>query len=101
MNTAFLSLEDEASYQGLHCLSKYYESIIKYYCKWFMKMVGLQINGLDEITSLLLCALNFNLFNHQAYHYNSLFGLMFYVPANSYGHVEMVSSPNHNFPWQA
>ena len=23
------------------------------------------------------------------------FGLMFYVPVNSYGHAEMVSSPNH------
>ena len=26
-----------------------------------------------------------------------LFGLRFYVPVNSYGHVETVSSPNHIF----
>ena len=26
-------------------------------------------------------------------------GVRFYVPVNSYGHVEMVSSPNHTFPW--
>ena len=26
-----------------------------------------------------------------------LFGLRFYVPVNSYGHVETVSSPNHTF----
>ena len=25
------------------------------------------------------------------------FGSIFYVPVNSYGHVEMVSSPNHTF----
>ena len=30
-----------------------------------------------------------------------LFGLRFYVPVNSYGHVEMVSSPNHIFQRQA
>ena len=30
-----------------------------------------------------------------------LFGLMFYVPDNSYGHVEMVSSLIHTFPGQA
>ena len=28
-----------------------------------------------------------------------LFGLMFYVPVYSYGHVEIVSSPNYNFSW--
>ena len=27
-----------------------------------------------------------------------MFGLMFYVPVNSYGHDETVSSPNHFFP---
>ena len=26
-----------------------------------------------------------------------LFGLRFYIPVNSYGHVETVSSPNHTF----
>ena len=26
-----------------------------------------------------------------------LFGLWFYAPVNSYGHVETVSSPNHTF----
>ena len=31
--------------------------------------------------------------------YYSLFGLMLYVPVNSYGHVERVSSPNHTFSW--
>ena len=30
---------------------------------------------------------------------NVLFGLMFYVPVNSYGHVETDSSPNHTFSW--
>ena len=29
----------------------------------------------------------------------SLCVLMFYIPVNSYGHVEMVSSPNHTFSW--
>ena len=24
-----------------------------------------------------------------------LFGVMFYIPVNTYGHVEMVSLPNH------
>ena len=28
---------------------------------------------------------------------HSLFGLMFYAPVNSYGHIETVSSPNHTF----
>ena len=27
------------------------------------------------------------------------FGLIFYVPVNSYGHVETVCSPNHTFYW--
>ena len=26
-----------------------------------------------------------------------LFGLILYIPVNSYGHVGMVSSPNHTF----
>ena len=26
-----------------------------------------------------------------------LFGLRFYAPVKNYGHVETVSSPNHNF----
>ena len=26
-----------------------------------------------------------------------LFGLMLYIPVNSYGHVEIVSSPNNTF----
>ena len=28
-----------------------------------------------------------------------LFGLRFYDPVNSYGHVETVISPNHTFSW--
>ena len=28
-----------------------------------------------------------------------LFGLIFYVPANSYGHVDMLKSHNHTFYW--
>ena len=28
-----------------------------------------------------------------------LFSLMLYVPVNSYGHVGVVSSPNHTFSW--
>ena len=30
---------------------------------------------------------------------NVCFGLRFYVPVNSFGHVETVSSPNHTFSW--
>ena len=29
------------------------------------------------------------------------FGLILYVPVNSYGHVKTVSSPKHIFPGQA
>ena len=32
---------------------------------------------------------------------HDLFGLMYYVPVNSYGYVGMVSSPNHFIPGQA
>ena len=31
-----------------------------------------------------------------SFHY--LFDLWFYVPVNNYGHVEMVSEPNHAIP---
>ena len=30
-----------------------------------------------------------------------IFGLILYIPVNSYGHVRTVSSPNHIFSWQA
>ena len=31
--------------------------------------------------------------------YRCLFGFGFYIPVNSYGHVETVSSPNYTFSW--
>ena len=30
---------------------------------------------------------------------SGLFGLMLNVPVNSYGHVGMISLPNHTFSW--
>ena len=36
---------------------------------------------------------------HQEITGNFWFGLVLYVPVNSYGHVGMVSSQNHTFTW--
>ena len=33
------------------------------------------------------------------YMYFCLFGLMFYIPVNSFGHVDTVNPPNHTFSW--
>ena len=37
----------------------------------------------------------------QSIMYVCLFDLWFYVPVNNYGHVEMVSEPNHTVTGQA
>ena len=37
--------------------------------------------------------------NYPACRVKILFGLRLYLPVNSYGHVKMVSSPNHTFSW--
>ena len=37
--------------------------------------------------------------SYQASRWKRLFGLKFYIPVHSYGHVETVSSSNHTFSW--
>ena len=50
-----------------------------------------------------VCCINSNalqiIFHHESKHYLfvCLFGLILYIPVNSYGHVRMISSPNHTF----
>ena len=57
----------------------------------------------------IFCRINYFLINFlsRPYQHHSflscvLFGLRFYIPVNSYGHVDMVSLPNYTFfPVQA
>ena len=62
-----------AFHLGLHCLQKY------------------SFKGFPEYKGFMFQSTFFSLL--------FLFCLRFYVPVSSYGHVEMVSSPNHTFSW--
>ena len=64
------------------------------------------VNTLLKNVDILLAKVGQFFFNVEStyeipdlYMHFSLFGLMFYIPVNSFGHVETVNSPNHTFSW--
>ena len=69
---------------------------------WYCLLENLNKRILSEVHLNICCRCKKQTFSEQKYWQDIFFlfpWLRFCIPVNSYGHVEMISSPKHTFSW--